>query len=210
METPGSEQERQRLTKLYAGLSDGELQEFADDAASLTEMAREALKAELDRRGLDIKLGGPRAVDSVEQRKLVTIRKFRDLPDALLAKGRLDSVGIESFITDDNMVRMDWFISNLLGGIKLRVNPEDAEVATELLDQPIPETFDVEGVGEYQQPRCPECKSMDIIFEHLNKPILYTSAYFLAPLPVRRNLWKCESCGHTWQGSSDSPGKAQV
>ena len=203
MGTLGSEQEKQRLAKLYADLSEGELHEFADDAASLTEMAQEALKAELDRRGLGFKLGGPRALDSVEQRKLVTIRKFRDLPDALLAKGSLDSVGIESFIADDNMIRMDWFISNLLGGIKLRVSPEDAEAATEVLDQPIPESFDVEGVGEYQQPHCPKCRSVDIAFEHLDKTVLYITAYFNVPVPVPRNLWKCASCGHTWRGSAD-------
>jgi hypothetical protein len=184
--------ERQRLARLYSGLSEGELQEIADDAASLTEVAREAFKAELERRGLAFELGGPVAVDSVEQRKLVTIRKFLDLPEALLAKGRLDSAGIESFIVDDNMVRIYWFISNVLGGIKLRVNLEEAETAREVLDQPIPESFDVEGVGEYQQPHCPNCQSAEI------------SAFFLHP-PARRDSWKCESCGRTWQDSPDSP-----
>jgi hypothetical protein len=189
-------------------MSEGELQDIVDDGASLTEAAKEALGAELKRRGLDWELGGPLAVDIVEPRSLVTIRQFRDLSGALLAKGRLDSAGIESFIGDDNLIRMDWFISNLLGGIKLRVSPQDAEVATELLDQPIPDTFDVEGVGEYQQPQCPKCKSLDITFEHLNKPILYTSAYLLAPVPVPRNLWKCASCGHAWRDSSDSSSAA--
>ena len=77
--------------------------------------------------------------DEVEFQKLITIRKFRDLPEALLAKGSLDSAGIESFLGDDNIVRLDWFISNLIGGIKLRVRPEDLEAAEEILNQPIPE-----------------------------------------------------------------------
>jgi len=33
------------------------------------------------------------------------------------------------------MVRIDWFISNLLGGAKLMVRPEDAQEATALLDE---------------------------------------------------------------------------
>jgi hypothetical protein len=33
---------------------------------------------------------------------------------------------------DDNMIRMDWFISNLLGGIKLKVRAEDAEAASDM------------------------------------------------------------------------------
>jgi Putative prokaryotic signal transducing protein len=66
------------------------------------------------------------------------IRRFQNLPEALLTQGS-DSSGIECFLTDDNMVRMDWFISNLLGGVKLLVNREDVEAATAILDEPTPE-----------------------------------------------------------------------
>ena len=49
---------------------------------------------------------------------------------------------IECSLLDDNMVRLlDWFISNLLGGVKLQASPEDAEVAKQILEQPIPENF---------------------------------------------------------------------
>lgn len=133
------------------------------------------------------------------------IRRFRDLPEALLAKGSLESTGIECFLADDNMVRMDWFISNFVGGIKLVVNPEDAEAATAVLDQPIPETIDVEGVGEYQQPSCPNCRSLEVSFEELNKKIAYTSAYFGVPIPLHQKTWVCHSCGHHWQ-DDDSVG----
>jgi len=43
---------------------------------------------------------------------MVTVRQFRDLPEALLARDSLVSAGIEAELADDNMVRMDWFISN--------------------------------------------------------------------------------------------------
>ena len=62
-----------------------------------------------------------RGQDVMEWDDLVMIRQFRDLPEALLAKGSLESAGIEAFLVDDNMVRIDWFLSNLLGGIKLSV-----------------------------------------------------------------------------------------
>ena len=55
----------------------------------------------------------------LEMRELVTIRQFRDLPEALLAKGSLESAGIACFLADENMVRLDWFISNFVGGVKL-------------------------------------------------------------------------------------------
>jgi len=40
---------------------------------------------------------------------------------------------------------MDWFISNLLGGIKLQVKRDDVEEALALLDEEVPKSFEVEG-----------------------------------------------------------------
>lgn len=194
------EQERQRLTELYSGMTPEELENVAGDAASLTDVARETLETELSRRGLAISVDSlPAAGKIIEERDLVSIRRFRDLPEALLAKGSLESSGIECFLTDDNMVRMDWFISNLLGGVKLLVNREDAEAAIAVLDEPMPELLDVEGVGEYEQPRCPECQSLDVNFEQLNHKIAYTSAWLGLPIPLHTKAWTCRSCGHRWQ-----------
>ena len=109
-----------------------------------------------------------------------------------MAKGSLEASGIECFLMDENMVRMDWFISNGLGGVKLVVGREDAEAATALLDDPVPETLDVEGVGEYVQPRCPECQSLDVS---------YTSAWIGLPIPLHDRSWTCRTCGHHWEDS---------
>jgi hypothetical protein len=40
------------------------------------------------------------------------------------------------------MVRLHWGLVNVLGGVKLQVKPEDADVALELLEQPVPEQPD--------------------------------------------------------------------
>jgi len=193
------EQEHHRLIQLYARMSEGELQMLAEDAASLTDVARQALQNEVVGRGLNITLQDFFPRDELNLRELVTIRKFRDLPEALLAKGSLESAGIECFLLDDNMVRLDWFISNFIGGIKLQVAPEDANIASEVLDEPVPEIFDVEGVGEYKQPRCPKCQSVNISFEELNKSVAYTSAYLGVPILLKRGAWKCNSCNTRWQ-----------
>jgi hypothetical protein len=62
----------------------------------------------------------------------------------MIAKSMLDSAGIESFLGDENLVRLDWFYSNLVGGIKLMVREEDADTARKLLEEKIPEKFDGE------------------------------------------------------------------
>jgi hypothetical protein len=65
--------------------------------------------------------------------ELVTIRQFGDQSDALLAQGCLSAAGIESFLTDANIARLEWPLSH---GLRLQVSAEDAETAIAILDQP--------------------------------------------------------------------------
>jgi hypothetical protein len=222
------EQERRRLIEFYAGQMDGELEQVAGQAYELTDLAREQLRAELARRGLQAELVETAPVPSLmpapqpgdsppppptaenvvadgdfELRDLVTVRKFRDLPEALLAKGSLESAGIEAFLVDDNMVRLDWFWSNLMGGVKLCVNREDAEASNGILDQPIPDGFEVAGIGECRQPHCPACQSLDVTFQELDQPVAYVSAYFHLPIPWKRRAWRCRACNAEWEETEE-------
>ena len=45
--------------------------------------------------------------------ELITLEHFRDVPEALLAKGKLESAGIACVLADGNLVRMDWLLSKL-------------------------------------------------------------------------------------------------
>jgi hypothetical protein len=128
-------------------MSDEELIQIAESGDELSGAAQGAFAAEVAKRGLRIEIAPPRDEWFAEFSETVTLRQFRDLPEALLAKGSLESAGIQAYLIDDNMIRMDWFISNLLGGIKLKVGAEDVAAASEILDQPIPEILDVEGAG---------------------------------------------------------------
>src|SRR5450432_4460968 len=122
------EQERRRLADFYAGQMDGELEQIAGQAYELTDPARQALRAELAKRGLTPAFvdqapvppdPGPQPGDPpppeplveeelpsedgvLEARAMVTIRQFRDLPEALLAKGSLESAGIHSALLDES------------------------------------------------------------------------------------------------------------
>jgi len=197
--------ERDRLAENYRTLLDGELIKLSRQSYELTEEARTLLAEEIQRRGLDpnaelpedasIEIA-PEFEEKLED--LVVLRKFRDFPEAMIAKGSLDSAGIGCFLLDENIIRMDWFYSQLLGGLKLAVRQGDAEAALEVLQQPIPDQFEVDGVGNFEQPRCPECSSVEVIFEGIHKSLAVASAWAIAPIVIPDNRWRCESCGHRW------------
>ncbi len=126
-------QEYQRLSEVYSRMVDGQLERLLEDAAALTDVARQALKAEMDRRNL-----GPapeassRPAESHAAPDLVTIRQFGDISEAFLAQGWLDSAGIESFLADANMACIDWLVTR---GMGLQVSAEDSPAAFALLEQ---------------------------------------------------------------------------
>jgi len=205
-----AQRERRRLAANYAGMTDGELQRLARNAESLTELAWDALEDELDRRHLewpDEAAAAPR--QEMEVRELVTIRQFRDLPEALLAKGSLESAGVECFLADENLVRLDWFISNFIGGIKLKVRGRDVDNAQKILNEPILEGLYVHGVGLYEQPRCPHCQSLDVNFQELDRPIAYMSAFLRVPMPLQRPAWHCHSCDREWEDDGADGGRSE-
>jgi hypothetical protein len=131
------ERERQRLSQLYAAMSDLELLRVADDPAALTDAALDAIEDEAERRGLNLDLDKPGEAGATPAfGELAVIRKFRDLHEAWLAKGALDAAGIESHLLDENLVRLDWFYSNAIGGVRLCVRVDDAAEAFRVLNQP--------------------------------------------------------------------------
>jgi hypothetical protein len=95
-----SEEKRKQVAQLYARMSDVELKRLADSAWSLTETGKALLRAELDRRGLKFELATAAAELPQDPSTSVVLRKFRDLPEALLAKGALESAGLEGFLID--------------------------------------------------------------------------------------------------------------
>jgi hypothetical protein len=203
------EKEQQRLRALYSSMEDGELNKIASDLDSLTDVARETLRSEITKRGSQLPPQlAALALSAKEQSELPEpklLRRYRDLPYAMIAKSILDSAGIECLLADDNLVRIDWFYSNLVGGIKLLVRQEDLQSAGELLDQATPERFEVEGVGEYDQPKCPNCGSMDITFDALDMQVVGAGMFVGIPVKQPKKGWTCYSCKHRWQENETPP-----
>ena len=66
--------------------------------------------------------------------KPVVIRSYRDVTEAMVDRTTLESAGIKCFLYDDNLIRLDWFVSNAIGGAKLVVSQNEAAEALKILD----------------------------------------------------------------------------
>ena len=78
-------------------------------------------------------------MDNSHESPVVTIRQFGNMSEAVLAQGCLDSAGIESFLADANICRMEWPVTR---GMRLQVSSDDAEAAIALLEQPAADEAD--------------------------------------------------------------------
>jgi len=131
---------------------------------------------------------------------LVTIKRYRDLSEAIVARSLLESAGIVVALCDENLVRLDWQISNFIGGIRLQVDSEDARDAREMIDSPIPDLIDYEGeAAPYPQPLCPRCGSTNISFQGASRKAALLSLYILSvPAPPGPKTWICGDCDNRW------------
>ncbi|MGH9776783.1 MAG: hypothetical protein ACRD5I_00070 [Candidatus Acidiferrales bacterium] len=129
--------------KTYAAKDDGELVALAAESDELVDEARKALWSELKHRGLEDEASAAynnrpaqpllslRPTDSI-----TTVGVFTTLAEATLARTRLESAGIPCFLAEEHVVRMDWFLAQAVGWIKLQVNEADLGPAIELVGEP--------------------------------------------------------------------------
>lgn len=219
MKAPDPSLEHLRLREEYSRMMDGELEGLAVDAVDLTDQARQALREEMALRGLSANTSSQMSrnnslistetvaasntpAEPWEPRsdELYVVRTFAIVSDALIAKGMLESAGIDSFMADETVLGGNPFLSAALGGVRLFVNGDDLKQAAKLLDEPILDEIDVTGVGKYVQPRCPQCQSLDITFGELNGAAKISLPLGL-PLPISANQWLCHKCGCRWTDS---------
>jgi hypothetical protein len=87
---------------------------------------------------------------------LITFKTFDNSIDAHILKIKLESEGITCFLFDENIVTVNPLYSNLVGGIKLKINDEDLIHAKNIVleVEQTPYTQDDETVIS-----CPKCHS---------------------------------------------------
>jgi hypothetical protein len=186
------------LAAQYAQMSETELMGLARSYDGLLEAAQVALRAEFARRGLE-----PPLVEEPEEwefRRLVTVQRYRDLAEAFLGRSLLESAGIPAWVADENLVRMDWFYSNLVGGMRLQVDERDEAAARKILEEKAPGTITYGEQEVYVQPICPKCGSTEVTLGGgTERGRSFVALYLLAiPVPPRKSVWHCEACGAQW------------
>jgi hypothetical protein len=67
--------------------------------------------------------------------KFVILATYRDLIEAEIVKGHLESEGIQCVLEDNNTVAANPLYSNAIGGVKLKVWPEDYDKALSIIGQ---------------------------------------------------------------------------
>jgi hypothetical protein len=197
--TPNAED----LAAQYSRMSETELIEMARSYDDLLETAQGALRAEFARRGLE-----PPLVEEPEKfqlRRLVTVQRYRDLSEALVGRSLLESAGIQAWIADENLVRLDWFYSNMVGGMRLQVDESDEAAAREFLEKRVPETIAYSPDEAYVQPTCPKCGSAEITLgTGTERGRSLVALWALAiPVPPREAAWHCDACGACWVDDED-------
>jgi hypothetical protein len=193
----GDAAQYQELVTLYGSYGDEELVQLGRGMADLTEMAQEALKGELTRRGLKI----ASAAEPVKARVLTDddlrdmrayaasapeecIFDFDDERAASAAYYALTAEGIDAIVVSGGG-RTD------SRGPRVVVTPKDAARAAAILSQPSAEELKTEAeesFAGFDLPKCPACGGAETLLESVD--------------PV--NQWRCDNCGHTWLEESVS------
>jgi len=187
----------------YRKMFDGELLKLAQSYDQLTDAGQTALRAEFARRSLEPPIL-EEAEDPTELRDLITVARYRDLSEAIVVRTVLESAGIYVFLRDENLVRLDWQVSNLIGGIRLEVEAKDEARAADLLRQSIPAVIPFDDGDDFLQPHCPKCGSIDITYQGSSRGAALASLTVLAvPLPLGRESWICNSCDARWEDTED-------
>ncbi|WP_066838954.1 putative signal transducing protein [Rufibacter ruber] len=136
--------------------------------------------------------------------KLVTVTTYSSPIDAHLAKNKLESEGILSFLFDENVVSMNPLFNITVGGIKLKTLASDAEKAMVILNS----VNELPYTTEQDEPVvCPRCGSTALTYAYDSEQkaksffgMVLAFLTFSLPLLAKDKL-RCENCGKVFPAS---------
>jgi hypothetical protein len=134
----------------------------------------------------------------------VTIATFNRPVEAHLAKTKLESEGIVCFVTDEQLVQVNWLFPHA-GGVKLKVPAEHSQRARDIL-RPKPRLVvvaDKDALIPEGEMICPRCRSFDVYYHRFTHRLTALVAGFFGFLvPWLSRKWVCKQCGYEWKDKS--------
>jgi len=193
--------EAQRLAEHYREMYDGELLRLAGEIDGLTDIAKQALRNEMELRGLNRPAAAPRPStisgsdrllppvenssdeDGPPQDEFTWMTKLCDCDtreQAWQLREVLRRAGIDSRLEVPARYAIDRTHPRIL------VAADQLDQALEISAKPIPQDVIDESkmeIPEYAVPTCPRCGAADPILENVEPS----------------NEWSCEACGAQWK-----------
>ncbi len=137
-------------------------------------------------------------------KELVTVVRFRDLSQAELARGKLESEGISAFLANQYLVGVNWSYSFAVGKVKLQVALEDAAEAQLILAGDHSTAIaDSETTGPRydREDSCPSCSSTQLKQIKLGRKSAAISMLLNLPILFWGTRLICQRCGHAWRAA---------
>jgi len=207
MEPSDQAEELHKLEDRYAQMSEGELLALFEELDGLTEIAQQALRAEISRRSIGVKADEVSTEGSSVFNELVDVWTASSLPEALAIKEILDRAGISSCLVPEAIA--DGYTRAYSSGyrINIKVMGRDVQRARTAIS---PYYSELVAACPTSAPKpeeerdhtaaCPKCGSPNIIFQSLTQKQIDTGA------DANFN-WCCDDCGHRWQDDGNEAQK---
>ena len=124
-----------------------------------------------------------------------TIAKFQYTAEAQIIKGRLESDGIQVFLSDNITIDTDPLVSNAIGGVKLKVLKKDVIEAQQILDSISKYSIDDNGKAIH----CPNCNSTEVqLFSTITSVksfVAFMFGFISGTLPFySKDKYRCSTC----------------
>lgn len=123
---------------------------------------------------------------------------FDDAIQAHIAKGRLLAEGVTAHIADEHYIWANWSMSYALGGVKLRVSPDDKNKASAVLSKVYDGSYESYLSEEENEIACANCKALGFVTFNTWRAKLSQIAVYLCfgfIIRLRNGKKKCKECG---------------
>lgn len=134
-----------------------------------------------------------------------TVGTFLNPPTAEVARGRLESEGIEAHVHDDFIVGIYWTYSYAVNGVKVRVKREEAEEAERILRESYEDLLEAPEPGDVADD-CVRCGSDFVVPYDAVRfvaaltlfPFWYIWLFLCLPFANWDARWRCLGCRCKW------------